>query len=137
MEAQLNDASKREQIALGSMTAEKQSLDESQRQLTTTSGQLQSVGLEIGETEKTIVKVKQSLSDIRGSVQPLRVLIEEFTGALNEAKDVNLADVRPRTLRKLGDISMEIDKTIAGGRGAVSGADKTLGAEWQKICGVR
>jgi chromosome segregation ATPase len=136
MEAQLNDAGKREQIALGSMNAEKQNLDESQGKLETTRGQLNAVGLEIGRTEKAIGGVKRSISDVREVLQPLRLVIVDFAAALNEAKDVNLADERPRTLRKLNDIAMAIDATMARGRFAVSHADETLGAEWKRNCGV-
>ena len=136
IEANLNAARRQEQTALGSMNAGKQNLDESERQLTTTRGELNSTGLEIGQTEKAIVSVKQSLSDVRDLVQPLRIVIDEFANALNEAKDVSLADERPRTLRKLGDIAAGVDATMARGRDAVSHVDKTLGAGWTKSCKV-
>jgi chromosome segregation ATPase len=134
VDAKLKDALRREQIARGSMDAAEQNLDASKRQLTTTRGQLNSTGLEIGQTEKAIVRVKQSLSDVRDLVQPLRIVIDEFANALNEAKDVSLADERPRILRKVGNIAAAVDATMARGHDAVAHADETLGAGWMKSC---
>ena len=136
MEGQLNGALRSEQIARGSMNGEKKSLDDSQLQLTATRGQLDSVVQEIGQIEIAIGSVKQTLSNVRELVQPVRVVIEAFTDALNEAKDVNLADERPRSLRKLGDIAAAMVATMARGRGAVSHADEILGAGWIKSCSV-
>jgi chromosome segregation ATPase len=132
--AKLEDALGREQSARDSMDAAEQNLAASKRQLTTTKGQLNSTGLEIGQTEKAIVGVKQSLSDVRDLVQPLRIVIDEFANALNEAKVVSLTDERPRTLRKLSDIAAAVDATMARGHDAVAHADETLGAGWMKSC---
>jgi chromosome segregation ATPase len=136
MEAQLNDAGRREQIALGSMNAEKRNLDESQSGLATTRGQLDSLGVEIGRTERGIVLVKATLADVRELLQAFRIVIDDFAGALHEAEEVDLADERPRTLRKLGDIAVAVDATMARGRAAVSNADETLGASWKQACGT-
>jgi chromosome segregation ATPase len=136
VDAKLQDALRREQIARDSMDAAEQNLNASKRQLTTARSQLNSTGLEIGQTEKAIVRVKQSLSDVRDLVQPLRIVIDEFANALNKAKDVNLADERPRTLRKLGDIAAAVDATMARGHAAAAHADETLGVGWMKSCKV-
>jgi len=135
-QAKLNEFRAREQTALNNMNAEKRNLDGSERQLATTRGELNSTGLQIGRTENAIVSVRRSLSDVRDLVQPFRIVSDEFANALNEAKDVSLADERPRTLRKLGDIAAGVDATMARGRDAVSRVDKTLGAGWMKSCRV-
>jgi predicted nucleic acid-binding Zn-ribbon protein len=137
IEADLNAARGREQTALGSMNAEKQNVAGSERQLTGTRGQITSTDLEIGQTEKAIASVKQALSDVRALVQPLRTLIDEFANALNEAKDINLADERPRTLRKLANIAAKVDSAVSSGANAASNTDKTLGPDWMKACVVR
>jgi hypothetical protein len=58
-QAKLNEFRAREQTALNNMNAEKRNLDGSERQPATTRGELNSTGLEIGQTEKAIVSVKQ------------------------------------------------------------------------------
>jgi len=64
-------------------------------------------------------------------------VIDDFAGALREAEEVDLADERPHTLRKLGDIAVAVDATMARGRAAVSNADETRGASWKQLCGMR
>jgi chromosome segregation ATPase len=132
----LDAARRREQIALDSMNAERRNLEESERQLTTTRAQLNSNGSEIKQTETALVSVSKTLADVRGLVQPLRIKIDEFANALNEAKDVNPEIRRRNPLAKLNDIATNIDAAVAGSREAVSRADQTLGAEWMKSCRV-
>jgi septal ring factor EnvC (AmiA/AmiB activator) len=136
VDARLADAIASELRARVSMDAAEHNLAASKRQLTTTRGQLNSTGLEIGQTEKAIGGVKQSLSDVRDLVQPLRIVIDEFANALDKAKDISLADERPRTLRKLDVIAAAVDAALARGRDAVAHADETLGAGWMKSCRV-
>jgi hypothetical protein len=52
-------------------------------------------------------------------------MIEEFAAALNKAKDVSLADERPRTLRMLGDVAANIGGAVICSRDAVSAANET------------
>jgi chromosome segregation ATPase len=136
VEANLNAAREREQNAREGMNAKKRNLDETERQLTSTRGELKSAVLEIDKTEKAIGSVKRSVSDVRDVVQPLHIVIDAFTNALDEAKDVNLADQRPRTLRKLGDIAANLDAAMARGRNAALHADKTLEPGWMKSCTI-
>jgi chromosome segregation ATPase len=133
-EADLKDARRREQIALDSMNAEKKNFDESERQLKTTRGQLDSARLEVRQTETAIGNVSKALKDTREVTQPLQIAIDDFANALNEAKEANLEDQRPRALRKLAGIAAGVDAAMQSGRTAVTQADRTLGAGWMKSC---
>lgn len=133
-ENDISAAEKKEQIARQSMEFARANLDGGERALTAARKQAGDLGAEITRTETSIVDVSKALADIRASIQPLQIVIDEFSNALNEAKDVDLADARPRTLRRLGDIAAGVDTAMAGGRGAVADADGTLGAGWIKSC---
>ena len=133
-EDDISAAAKKEEIARQSMEFASARLNDSERALTATRNQAGALGTEITRTETAIVNVSKVLADIRTSIQPLQIVIGDFANALNEAKEVNLADERPRTLRKLGGIAAEVDAAMARGRDAVTGADQAIGPDWMKSC---
>jgi hypothetical protein len=133
-EGDIAAAARREQIARQSMESARARLTNSERDLTAARNRARDIGAEISRTETTIVNVSSVLATTRASIQPLQILIGDLLDALNEAKGVDLADQRPRALRKLAGIAGDVDAAIERGRTAATHADGTLGAGWMKSC---
>jgi chromosome segregation ATPase len=120
----------RAELALGNLQQSRVELDSTRYQATT-------VAADISRTEQAISALKIALSDLRDEVQPYQLLIDAFRNALDEAKDVNLADQRPRTLRKLRDIAANFDAAMASSSAAVQHANLVLPAGWMEACIAR
>ena len=133
-EGDIAGAEKRVQIARDSVQFAKQKLDQSRDQLTTTRSQAEAVREEFPRAEQAIGALRSALSQIRGFVQPFQIEIEEYANALNEARDVRVEDNRSRTVRKLSDITENIDAVINRSSDAISQTDKTLDEGWLKTC---
>lgn len=137
-EGAIATAERNEQTARGSWEFAKTQLDASQRELDMTRSQARELEAEIARSEAGIVRTAQAVSDVRAVAYPLQNVIDEFARALNAAsEDVDLADERPRALRKLGQVAGRVDEAIAGGTHAVRRADEALGAGWMSSCQAR
>jgi chromosome segregation ATPase len=133
-ERDLPAARRRLEIARDTMNAEKQQLDESQDKLKTARERLATTTGERQAKEREITVVKRSLSDVREVVQPLRIAVDQFDNLLTEAKKVDLADERRRTLLELQSIAGRIDETLRRSHAAVLRVNSTLPAGWQNTC---
>ena len=129
-------AARREQIAHDSANFALGNLEQSKRDFDLTRKQADALAAEINQTEHEMGATKIALSGLRKEVQPNKNLIDQFANALTEAKDVNLADARARTLRALAEIAAKIDAAMVDSAAAVRRADENLGAEWMKSCRV-
>lgn len=133
-EGDITAAERTEQIARDSMEFSRSKLDDSGQKLTDTRKNASDIDKEIAQTETVLVNVSKRLADIRASMQSLKIVIDEFSQVLNDAKDVNLADERSRTVRILSSIAARADETIRSSVNAVSNTDKALGQGWMTGC---
>lgn len=133
-EGDIAGAERRMQISHDSVEAARRNLDQSRNQLVATRDEANAVREESARTEQIIGDLRSAISRIRVVEQPFRIEIDEYANALSEARDVGEADHRPRTLRKLADISARIDAAIGRSSDAVSQTDRALGVEWSKAC---
>jgi len=130
-------AAKREQIARDSANFALGKLQQSRREIDSTRVRANAVAAEISRTEHEIGALKTGLSDLRAEVQPYQIVIDEFANALTEAKDVNLADARARTARKLSSIAANVDAAMARSTAAIQHANSVLPAGWMEACIAR
>ncbi|MGR4870352.1 hypothetical protein ACIPRI_16025 [Variovorax sp. LARHSF232] len=132
--ADLEAARRRRDIAQGTLDKAKADHDTADASLVRTRAQLAFTRSNVVETTGKIVSTKKSILEVTLLDQPLLVSIDQFASELAAAAQVDLADERPRTLRKLDDISRGIDGTTQSGRAASSRVDQALGAGWVTTC---
>ena len=130
-------AARREQSARESADFARGSLERSKAELESTRAQVNDIATEISRTEHEIGALKTALANLRDEIQPHQIVIDAFANALDEAKDVNLADQRPRTLRKLASIAADLDAAMASSTAAVQHANSVLPAGWMEVCIAR
>jgi chromosome segregation ATPase len=130
-------AAKREQIARESANLAYRKLEQSKREVDSTRGRVNALAAEISRTEREIGALKTALSDLRAEVQPYQIVIDEFANALTEAKDINLADARARTARKLATIAANLDAAMARSTAAIGHANSVLPAGSMGACIAR
>jgi chromosome segregation ATPase len=135
-DADIAAATARERTARESATFAFEKLEQSRRDFDSTRVRANALAAEILRREHEIGSVKTALSSVRAAVQPYQILIDEFANAITEAKDVNMADGRARTLRTLDDIAANLDAAIVRSTAAIRRADETLGEGWMKSCTV-
>jgi chromosome segregation ATPase len=129
-------AARREQIANDSANFALTNLEQSKQDFDSTRKLADALAADLKQTEHEMGATKIALSGLRAELQPNTNLIGQFANALEEAKDVNLADARARTLRALAEIARKIDAAMVDSTAAVRRADENLGAEWMKSCRV-
>jgi chromosome segregation ATPase len=135
-EGDIAAAARREQIARDSANFALEKLQRTKGEFDSTREQASALDAEIRRAEHEMGVTRAALSGLREEASPYQSLIDKFVNELTEAKDVNLADARARTLRTLNDIAANIDAAVVHSTAAVRHADETLGAGWMKSCRV-
>jgi hypothetical protein len=135
-ERELPGALERRDSARKKMNDELNNLHGAQKSLKDAQKSLEDATAERHAKEGEFTRLRQSIADINNARQPLGVEIDEFNNALTAAGKVDLADERPRTLRKLQDISGKIDGILERSRAAVSQSKPLIPAESHQACRV-
>lgn len=118
----------------GSLEDAKARAQESQLELDRIKNQLANLMSHIGNTEYWIKATAALLSANREAIGALRIAIDELANALTEANGINQEDARPRTLRKLSDISGQIDAAMSRSADAIARTNQAFGADWLTRC---
>lgn len=135
-EVPLSAARQRLATAQSSVSATRANLDASQAALSAAQIEAASTRTEIVRTGAEIASIKADLSEIRTLTYATQSVFEDFAAQLNAASKVDQADQRPRTLRILAGYAEKITVTTARGRALIATADRTLGKDRLRACGL-
>ncbi len=94
-------AEPRLQAATGAWSQAQHRLDDSAQQLSTGQQRLVEAQNAIAQTESAIASTKLVASHINEQIQPLNILVTEFSTSINEAAGLNLNEAHWRTLKRL------------------------------------
>jgi DNA repair exonuclease SbcCD ATPase subunit len=135
-EGDIAAAARREQIARESMESAAAELNTSEQRLIETRQRASEIDVAIVQTETALRNVSSMRADIRALIQPFRIVIDDLAAALNDAKDVNLADKRKRTMNLLSLIGEKADIAISDSAKVITLTDQTIGQDWMMACAM-